>query len=159
MLNHITVYAYILSSQTGIFYNFTQNYHCQMISSTLLFLDISGGEFLIIILGIFLVVGPKKMPEMARKVGRAINELKKASSDITKEFRDETGVIAREISTARESVRREAETLRKNLPDMDTILSDDINQRPDKKPSEIKAETKPEDSVEPKPDNKENQAT
>ena len=129
-----------------------------MISSTLLFLDISGGEFLVIILGIFLVFGPKKMPEMARKIGRAMNELKKATSDITKEFSDETGVIAREISTARESVRREAETLRKSLPDMDTILAEDISLSPKKIPSEMKAEMKPEDSVEPKSDNKENQA-
>lgn len=130
-----------------------------MISSTLLFLDISGGEFLVIILGIFLVFGPKKMPEMARKIGRAMNELKKATSDITKEFSDETGVIAREISTARESVRREAESLRKSLPDMDNILPKDINLIPDKKPSEIKPEIKPDGFVEPKPENGENQAT
>lgn len=130
-----------------------------MFSSTLLFLDISGGEFLVILLGIFLVFGPKKMPEVARKIGRVMNELKKATSDITKEFSDETGVIAREISTARESVRREAETLRKSLPDVDSILPKEISLSPDKKPSETKVEIKPEDSVEPKTDNQENQAT
>ena len=130
-----------------------------MSTSTLLFLDISGGEFLVIILGIFLVFGPKKMPEMARKIGRAMNELKKATSDITKEFSDETGVIAREISTARESVRREAETLRKGLPDMESIIPKDISLNPDKKPSEIKSELKSEDSIEPKPDSEEIQAT
>ena len=130
-----------------------------MNSSILLFLDISGGEFLIIILGIFLVFGPKKMPEMARKIGRVMNELKKASSDITKEFRDETGVLAREISTARESVKREADSIRESLPDMESIIPKDISLSPDKKPSGSKAEIKPEDSVEAKSDNEDNQAT
>lgn len=130
-----------------------------MFSSTLLFLDISGGEFLVILLGIFLVFGPKKMPEVARKIGRVINELKKATSDITKEFSDETGVIARELSAARETVRHEADTIRKNLPDMDSILPKEISLSPDKKPSETKLEIKSEDSVKPKPDNEENQAT
>lgn len=130
-----------------------------MITSILLFLDISGGEFLIILLGIFLVFGPKKMPEMARKIGRAMNELKKATSDITQEFKDETNVIAREISTARESVRREADTLRKSLPDMETIVPKDISLNPDKNASQNKANVKPEDSAVPKTDSEENQAT
>ena len=130
-----------------------------MNSSILLFLDISGGEFLVIILGIFLIFGPKKMPEMARKIGRAMNELKKASSDITKEFRDETNVMAREISTARESIRHEAESLRKSLPDMETILPEDLIINPDKNPSDNKTEVKTKDPVEPKPKEEENQAT
>lgn len=130
-----------------------------MIANTLLFLDISGGEFLVILLGIFLVFGPKKMPEMARKVGRAMNELKKASSDITKEFRDETSVIAREISSARESVKREADTLRKSLPDIESIVPKDISPDPKKSPSESKPKLKTNDSVELKTDPKENQDT
>lgn len=98
-----------------------------MLSGTLLFLDISGGEFLIIVLAIFLIFGPKKMPEMARKVGRVMNELKKASGDITREFREETGSITREIAAARESVRREADNLRKDLPSLATIATDDTS--------------------------------
>ena len=130
-----------------------------MISGSLLFLDISGVEFLIIILGIFLIFVPKRMPEMARKIVRAINYLKKASSDITKEFRDETNVLAREISATRESVKREADALRKDLPDMATIVPEEISLNPDKKPSENNTEIKTKDTVESNPDNKENQAT
>jgi len=43
----------------------------------LLFLDVSGGELLIIMLVVFLVFGPEKMPEMARKAGRLMNQIKK----------------------------------------------------------------------------------
>ena len=130
-----------------------------MMLNPLLFLDISGGEFLIILLGIFLIFGPKKMPEMARKIGRAMNELKKASNDITKEFRDETSAISREISTARESVRREAEALRKSIPDIATLAPDDVSIYPDPKPSEDKTVVKPPEIIEAQPEENSNQTT
>lgn len=81
----------------------------------LLFLDISGGEFLIIILAVFLIFGPKKMPEIARKIGRTMNELKKASSDITREFREDTSGIARELNTARETLRQGGDIVKDEL--------------------------------------------
>ena len=59
----------------------------------LLFLDVSGGELLIIMLVVFLVFGPEKMPEIARKAGRLMNQMKKASSDLTREFKKETSVL------------------------------------------------------------------
>lgn len=54
---------------------------------TLLFLDISGGELLIIIVAVFLIFGPKKVPEIARQMGKTMNELKKTTSDLSREFR------------------------------------------------------------------------
>ena len=76
-----------------------------MLVSTLLFLDISGGEFLVILLVAFFVFGPKKLPEIARKLGRTMNEIKSVSGELTKEFRDETHNITQELKTARESAR------------------------------------------------------
>lgn len=86
-----------------------------MQSGLLLFLDISGGEFLVIVLAIFLIFGPKKMPAMARKIGRVINEIKHASGELTREFREETGNIAQEIKQTRESIHRESEKLKSDL--------------------------------------------
>lgn len=76
-----------------------------MLENTLLFLDISGGEFLVILLVAFFVFGPKKLPEIARKLGRTMNEIKSVSGELTKEFRDETRNITTELKTARESAR------------------------------------------------------
>ena len=73
----------------------------------LLFLDMSGGEMLLIILVVFLVFGPQKMPEIARKLGRAMNQVKKASNDLTREFREETSGIHDEILSARNRVKDE----------------------------------------------------
>jgi TatA/E family protein of Tat protein translocase len=61
----------------------------------LLFFDISAGE-LVIILGVaFLVFGPKKLPEIARKVGKGLNELRRATDDIKREITRESSEIKR----------------------------------------------------------------
>lgn len=52
----------------------------------LLFFNISTGEIILIILVIFLIFGPGKIPEISKKVGRALFEVKKASSDIRREI-------------------------------------------------------------------------
>jgi sec-independent protein translocase protein TatB len=45
-----------------------------------------------IILGILalLLIGPKQLPDLARTVGRFLNELKRTSSNFTEEFRKTT---------------------------------------------------------------------
>ena len=66
----------------------------------LLFFDISGGELLVIMVVVFVVFGPKRLPEIARKMGRVMNEVKKATSDITREFKEETDGIKKEFLSA-----------------------------------------------------------
>ncbi|MCK4568767.1 MAG: twin-arginine translocase TatA/TatE family subunit [Bacteroidales bacterium] len=56
---------------------------------TLLFLDISFGEIFIIVAVIFIIFGPQKIPEIARKVGKGMREIKKASSEIKREIHQE----------------------------------------------------------------------
>ncbi len=52
-----------------------------------LFFDISSGELLIIILALFVVFGPRQIPEIARKVGKGVNEIKRVSNDIKDEIK------------------------------------------------------------------------
>lgn len=44
------------------------------------------GEILVIMLIVLLVFGPKKMPELARGIGRAFNEFKRAAEDVRREL-------------------------------------------------------------------------
>jgi TatA/E family protein of Tat protein translocase len=73
----------------------------------LMFFDVSGGELLVIILVVFLVFGPQKMPEIARKIGRTMNQVKKATNDLTREFREETSGLRSEILNAQNQVKDE----------------------------------------------------
>jgi sec-independent protein translocase protein TatA len=81
----------------------------------LLFLDISGGELLVIMLVVFLVFGPDKLPEMARKAGRFMNQLKKASNDLTREFKKETAVFEHEINAVQKKANDQVESVSREI--------------------------------------------
>ena len=81
----------------------------------LLFLDVSGGELLVIMLVVFLVFGPEKMPDMARKAGRFMNQMKKATSDLTREFQKETSVLQDEINSAHSKIDDQIESVKREL--------------------------------------------
>ena len=55
----------------------------------LLFFDFGSGEILIIVIAVFLIFGPSKIPEMARGLGKFINDIKRASEDIKTEINRE----------------------------------------------------------------------
>jgi sec-independent protein translocase protein TatA len=77
----------------------------------ILFFNISGGEIFIILLIVFVVFGPAKIPEIARTLGRMMNEVKKASSDISREFRKETSALEREMRQTSDSIKKEIDPL------------------------------------------------
>ena len=51
---------------------------------------------MLIILAIFLIFGPDRIPEMARNLGKFINEIKRASEDIKTEINKEADKKERE---------------------------------------------------------------
>lgn len=59
----------------------------------LLFFDISGGEIMVIVLAVFILFGPKKIPELARTIGKGVYDLKKAANDIRREINIEAGKL------------------------------------------------------------------
>ncbi|MBN1339600.1 MAG: twin-arginine translocase TatA/TatE family subunit [Bacteroidales bacterium] len=65
--------------------------------SFLLFFDISTGELLVIMVAAFLVFGPRKLPEIARKLGKGLNELRRATEEIKNEIRKETSEIKKDF--------------------------------------------------------------
>ena len=62
----------------------------------LLFFDLGSGEIMLIIIVIFIVFGPSKIPELARGLGKFINEIKRASEDIKTEINREADRQERE---------------------------------------------------------------
>ena len=56
-------------------------------------LFIGGTEILVILLFIVIFFGSKRIPEIAKGLGRAMREVKDASSEIKKEIRDSTSSI------------------------------------------------------------------
>lgn len=70
-------------------------------SASLLFLDISFGEIFIIVLVIFIIFGPQKIPEFARIFGRGLREVRKASSEIRREINSEVNQYKTDLDIER----------------------------------------------------------
>ena len=54
--------------------------------NVLLFFDVGGGELLLILIAVFLLFGPSKFPEIAKKMGEGVNKIKQATDDIKSEI-------------------------------------------------------------------------
>jgi TatA/E family protein of Tat protein translocase len=51
-----------------------------------MFGQIGMSELLVILVIVLLVFGPKKLPELARGIGKAMNEFKRAADDVKQEL-------------------------------------------------------------------------
>lgn len=68
-------------------------------NSSLAFMNLGGQEMIIIFLVILLLFGAKKLPELARGIGKSMGEFKKAREDFEKEItRGEDDVRVKEVS-------------------------------------------------------------
>jgi len=78
---------------------------------TLLFFDLGSGEIFLIVLAVILVFGPGKIPEIARGLGKFINEVKRASEDIKTEINREADKLDREkrLEAYKNSLKKENE--------------------------------------------------
>jgi sec-independent protein translocase protein TatA len=56
-------------------------------------MGVSGSEILVILLGVFLLFGSKKMPEVAKMMGKGMREFRKATDEIKREISEETKEI------------------------------------------------------------------
>lgn len=70
----------------------------------ILFLNISSSEIFIVIAVAFLIFGPQRIPEMARKMGKIMKEIKRVTQDITKEFDDESNSLKKEVKEISDGV-------------------------------------------------------
>ncbi|WP_041537521.1 Sec-independent protein translocase subunit TatA/TatB [Pseudopedobacter saltans] len=81
-----------------------------MYQSTLLFLNIGAQETIVIVFAILLLFGGKKLPELARGLGKGIREFKDASDDVKREIHRNINSL-----TAEEELRQEEQAERKRL--------------------------------------------
>lgn len=94
-----------------------------------LFLGISGGEFIIILLVVLLLFGPGKIPEIARTLGKGMNELKRIQFEFNKQVRD----ISREINQQESEKEVKVSDVQTEENSADTIVNDnpDASYKPD----------------------------
>lgn len=113
-----------------------------MLNPVLLFFDISAGELMIILLVAFVVFGPSKIPEIARKIGRGINEVRRASDEIKREITKETRKMESSLSVDDLDLSAQKKTAKKPSVESAARKIDQDNLETDDKPGPVDPEPK-----------------
>ncbi len=105
-------------------------------------------EIVLILLIAIIVVGPKRLPEVAAQMARVIRQLRGYATDVTSQMRSELDELTREY----EQMRKELEEVRESaLKDVDSvsrevdravheapaIIESSAEQEPEKRPSPL----------------------
>lgn len=77
--------------------------------SLILFLNLGGGEVVLILFVILLLFGGKGIPSIAKTLGRGIREFKDATNGIQRDIRESTGGITEQINEQIQEVKKEIE--------------------------------------------------
>ncbi len=109
-------------------------------SQIALIFDVSGGEFLIILVFILIFFGSKNIPDLARGLGRGYRQLKDATNNIKREI--QTGAKDTGFNDLGDSIKRPLDQhiddikntlsdsnadLKKDMPKLDQDLDDELN--------------------------------
>jgi sec-independent protein translocase protein TatB len=79
---------------------------------------LQGGEIIIILLVALVVLGPKRLPELARKLGAWTAELRAAARDIRRGLEDEVAdlkQVGEELKAPIEELKKSSEQIRKDI--------------------------------------------
>ena len=60
-------------------------------------------DTIVIVIVVFLVFGPDKVPEVARAIGRGMREFRRAMAELERGVEEETAPVKRELSEVRDS--------------------------------------------------------
>jgi sec-independent protein translocase protein TatA len=86
-------------------------------------LFISGQEIVIIALAVLILFGSKKIPEMARGLGKGMREFRKAADDIKRELNQSMPDIKSGLQDIGKDIKDSAEDLKKDF----TKFKDDLD--------------------------------
>ena len=86
-------------------------------------LFISGQEIVILGLAVLLLFGSKKIPEMARGLGKGMREFRKAADDIKREISESTPDLTKEIKDVGKDIKKSSEGLLDDIRD----FKDDVD--------------------------------
>lgn len=79
------------------------------------FLNIGGGEFMVILLFILIFFGSKRLPEFARTLGKGMRQIKDASESLKGEMMGSVRDVEREIYENRRSFTKEIDDTIKKI--------------------------------------------
>lgn len=105
-------------------------------------------ELLVIVIVALVVVGPDKLPDYAKKFGKALKEFKKISSDLTNEITED---VVKPLNEAAKPLKEAAEPindLSKSLKQTGKDIKKQVDSIGKEEPKKEEKETKEENAIE-----------
>ena len=106
-------------------------------------MKIGMGELLVILIIALVILGPDKFPEYARKLGEALRQFKKYSSEATKDIRESIVEPMQEAQRPLREAMEPLEDLKKDVTGSIKSVEKDLNSIGKAKPKETAKEEKP----------------
>ena len=78
-----------------------------MLSQFILFLNLGGGEIVLILFVILLLFGAKGIPNIAKTMGKAVREFKDATNGVQRDIMESTGGMTEQITEHIQEVKKE----------------------------------------------------
>ncbi len=79
------------------------------------YLFISGQEIVILALAVLILFGSKKIPEMARGLGKGMREFRKAADDIKRELNESAPDIKKDLKEMGDDIKESADNIAENV--------------------------------------------
>lgn len=118
-----------------------------MIAHSFLIFNFGGGEIFIILMVFILLFGAKRIPEVARALGKGMREIRNATSDIQREIKDATGDGVNLSRQMEEKIKQQARDIEgaisRNSPRPKADQSASSAETAKKEPSDNEAEDSP----------------
>ncbi len=80
-----------------------------MTQNFVLFLNLGGGEIVMILFVILMMFGGKGIPSIARTLGKGIREFKDATNDIQRDIQKSTGNLTDQVDEHIQEIKKEIE--------------------------------------------------
>ncbi len=78
-----------------------------MLDQFILFLNLGGGEIVLILFVILLLFGAKGIPNIAKTMGKAVREFKDATNGIQKDIMESTGGMTEQVTEHIQEIKKE----------------------------------------------------
>jgi sec-independent protein translocase protein TatA len=92
-------------------------------------------EMVVIFLVAMLLFGPKKLPELAKSIGKAITEFRRAQSELKATFEGHMRELEKENDSIKEITRSYTNEIYNSVSEYDSSFSDSITYHPESQPA------------------------
>lgn len=113
----------------------------------LAFMNIGTQEMVVIILVALLLFGGKKLPELARGLGKGIREFKDASEGIKREISDQINNFEKEIDEVKSDIEKEPESNNSTSVNPTESYANNVQESEDNENTEVKEKKTPQFSA------------